>query len=1259
MGYLQLIEVENFKSYQGKQIIGPFTRFSAVIGPNGSGKSNLMDAISFVLGEQKRNLRVRSLRDLVYGAPVGRPVANRTHVSMIYAEEGGSHTVFTRTIIGSTSEYRVDKRVLNFNEYSAQLAKRGILTKARNFLVFQGAVESIAMKTPKERTWLFEQISQSGELAAEYEQCKTAMLKANEDTQFNYHCKRNITAERKEARLEKEEAENYRHLRDELASAHTQLYLFLLYQNEQQMNLLENELAGVGDQLNQQCALISTTDDELRVRKQEIGRLGRELQQVEKAIKAKEMDLGQSRPQYIKVKENISHRLRRMESARQSLQNARTEWVRRKKDIDELERELVAVERARQDFEQLVGTQSQSEDFEIDESQVQEYYCLKEEAGRRAGGMTQELETFKRAQKADQEHLELETRKMKETQSKVKQKQQEFEDQQNRIEKIKQYIEKTRSAIEELDVEQVSLTEQVEGARRRALEINDEVVSLTAQLGDARTEQHEDKRFKRRAEALDSLLRLFAGAIFGRLVNLCQPTHRKYQLAVTKVLGRNMEAIIVDTDSTARDCIRYLKEQRCEAEMFLPLDYLQVRPINERLRELRGAKLLMDVIKFDPPQVSRALQFACSNALVCETLEDARHIAFGGHVRQKCVSLDGTLFSKSGVVSGGSSDLKAKARRWDDKLVDKLREKKEQLLEELRVNLSIRRKEADLRQIQSQLHGMQTRLKYSQSDMEQTRVKLQASLQEKSKLESQLANLEPHMDEVREGMAARDNEAEEVTEKMNKLEDEVFKDFCVEAGVANIREFEEVKLKWREEVTKKGSEFDNQKTRLGIQLDYERMQLKQEQSKVKMWDAAIAKDEAEIDCVKKDEQRSRDGVEHLISEMHTLKNQLLAKQGEVTNKAQAAEEVRRKLLAFNRQAVQLQNEVTALETKLEQQRSTRHNLLLTCKLQDIKLPLRNGNMDSISQELGATQPESTTETGTSSEHTNSVYAREAAIEVDYRKLSRQYKDINREDEINHATDELNKQVTNLQTGMQRIVAPNMKATEKFENVRGKFLETAEALEESRKRSKQAQMAFNKVQRLRFDRFNGCLEHLSIAIDDIYKKLAQNNSAQAFLGPENAEEPYLDGINYNCVAPGKRYQPMDNLSGGEKTVAALALLFAIHSYRPSPFFVLDEIDAALDNTNIGKVANYIKEQSVENFQVIIISLKEELFARADALIGVYPEQGDCLISHVVTMDLSRFPDELSADRSHQRREHDSASVHSALSDNTFTPNSSLA
>lgn len=145
-----------------------------------------------------------------------------------------------------------------------------------------------------------------------------------------------------------------------------------------------------------------------------------------------------------------------------------------------------------------------------------------------------------------------------------------------------------------------------------------------------------------------------------------------------------------------------------------------MKPTDEKLRELRGAKLVIDVIRYEPPHIKKALQYACGNALVCENVEDARRIAFGGPYRHKVnatsrtcvthihrnrfciyytvadssntlvfflktVALDGTLFQKSGVISGGASDLKAKARRWDEKAVDKLKDKKEKLTEELKV----------------------------------------------------------------------------------------------------------------------------------------------------------------------------------------------------------------------------------------------------------------------------------------------------------------------------------------------------------------------------------------------------------------------------------------------------------------------------------------------------------------------------------------------------------------------------------------------
>uniref|UniRef100_A0A8C8D339 Structural maintenance of chromosomes protein 1A n=2 Tax=Oncorhynchus TaxID=8016 RepID=A0A8C8D339_ONCTS len=1070
-----------------------------------------------------------------------------------------------------------------------------------------GAVESIAMKNPKERTALFEEISRSGELAQEYDRRKKEMVKAEEDTQFNYHRKKNIAAERKEAKQEKEEAERYQRLKDEVVKAHVQMQLFKLYHNDAEIEKLNRELSQHNKGIDKDRKKMDHVEEELKEKKKELGRMMRDQQTVEKEIKEKDAELNQKRPQYIKAKENTSHKIKKLEAAKKSLQNAQKLYKKRKGDMDELEKEQGAVEMARQEFDDRMEeeAQSQGQDLTLEENQVKVYHRLKEEASKRAATLAQELEKFNRDQKADQDRLDLEERKKVETEAKIKQKIREIEENQKRIEKLEDYITTSKQSLDEQNRMEEELTEQVEGAKNRIDEINLELNQVMEQLGDARIDRQENSRQARKAEIMDSIKRLYPGSVYGRLIDLCQPTQKKFQIAVTKVLGKNMDAIIVDSEKTGRDCIQYIKEQRGEPETFLPLDYLEVKPTDEKLRELRGAKLVIDVIRYEPPHIKKALQYACGNALVCENVEDARRIAFGGPYRHKTVALDGTLFQKSGVISGGASDLKAKARRWDEKAVDKLKDKKEKLTEELKEQMKAKRKEAELRQVQSQAHGLQMRLKYSQSDLEQTKTRhLSLNMQSFS-----------HFLIIQ----SREKEVNDLRDRMNVVEDEVFIEFCKEIGVRNIREFEEEKVKRQNEIAKKRLEFETQKTRLGIQLDYEKNQLKEDQEKVMMWEQTVKKDEAEIERLKKEEHRHMKTIDETMAQLQDLKNQHLTKKSEVNDKNHQMEEIRKKLGGANKELTQLQKEVTAIETKLEQKRSDRHNLLQACKMQDIRLPLCSGTMDDIGQGEGSSQQE---ESNSSQRTSSTVLAKEALIEIDYSNLSEDLKDALAEDEIKAEMHTLQQRLNEQQSILQRISAPNMKAMEKLESVRDKFQETSDEFEAARKRAKKAKQAFEQIKKERFDRFNACFEAVSTNIDEIYKALSRNSSAQAFLGPENPEEPYLDGINYNCVAPGKRFRPMDNLSGGEKTVAALALLFAIHSYKPAPFFVLDEIDAALDNTNIGKVANYIKDQSV-NTQAIVISLKEEFYTKADSLIGVYPEQGDCVISKVLTFDLSVY------------------------------------
>lgn len=396
-------------------------------------------------------------------------------------------------------------------------------------------------------------------------------------------------------------------------------------------------------------------------------------------------------------------------------------------------------------------------------------------------------------------------------------------------------------------------------------------------------------------------------------------------------------------------------------------------------------------------------------------------------------------------------------------------------------------------------------------------------------------------------------------------------------------------------------------------------------------------DELEIEKLRGEEKEKLKIIEKDTTELEKLRLEKSAKKSQTDEKDLEIKEVKKSLMHHMKDVTVHQKQITAMETQLEQKRADRHSLLKSCKMEDIFLPFKKGGMNDIDLgEPSISQPEASSQDrgesssmeidSTSTQGAKITYEREANLIIDYSSLGGSLKQLEDPSEIRNTMNELANKVNKLQATLQRIQAPNMKALEKLDGVSSRFQETSAEFEQARNKARKAKIEFETVKKNRYDRFMDAFEHVSQRIDDIYKELANNPSAQAFLGPEDAEEPYLGGINYNCVAPGKRFRPMDNLSGGEKTVAALALLFSIHSYQPAPFFVLDEIDAALDNTNINKVARYIINETREHFQCIVISLKEEFYTRAEALIGITAEPDkDCTVSRVFTLDLTQYPD----------------------------------
>ncbi|CAF0856463.1 unnamed protein product [Adineta ricciae] len=719
-------------------------------------------------------------------------------------------------------------------------------------------------------------------------------------------------------------------------------------------------------------------------------------------------------------------------------------------------------------------------------------------------------------------------------------------------------------------------------------------------------------------------------------------------MAITKVLGRNMDSIVVERETTVQSCLRYMKEHRYEPETFLPLDYIKVTPVNEQLRELqepRNVKLVLDVIKYDK-QYYKAILYACGNALVCDNDDDARRLAYeSGSQKNKVVSLNGTLFSKSGVISGGSSELKARAKRWDEKHLDALRNRKDKLFDEYKEQQKKKRREAELINARAQLQQLESRLRYSRTDRE-TAEKKQRILIEKDLVDfnDKLEVYEPKIKALQAAINEREKRISKLRVQKNKIEDAVFADFCKQIHVSNIRVYEDRELQAAEKRAQERLEFENQITKIQTMLEFERS--RDTAAHVEQVRREVVTLEDALQKCQKNEKKYRKVIEDLQHEIGEIKDRLLDQKKKIEFQEREISDCTKRAAQLNKDYNEQRKRLQLIESDIEKLRHDRHNFFRTAKLNEISLPFRGnaGSMAAISlaetsssddtttiQTQGSSLSTFTTDSSnilngdgnsTNQFESRQIFDTEDKFELNYKRLRDDLKKINYE-QVDKEEKLLIKQMSDIEIQLQKHLPQTSAIDARSREVKTTFDLTNAEFERARNAAKRARQAFEKIKKERYDRFNALYEHVSTCIDDIYKSLTNSQAAVACLTAEDAEEPYRGGITYNCVAPGKRFQAMENLSGGEKTVAAICLLFALRSFKPAPFFLLDEVDAALDNTNIGKVADFIREQSASEFQCIVISLKEQFYSRADALVGIYPEPGDCITSHCLTLDLNQF------------------------------------
>eukprot|EP01135_Chromosphaera_perkinsii_P000901 Nk52_evm64s152 gene=Nk52_evmTU64s152 len=1230
---LHRIEAEDFKSYKGHQVLGPFKEFTAVIGPNGAGKSNLMDAISFVLGVRAQNLRGNQLKDLIHGANSGKNL-KKGSVSAVFIDPEGKEVVLKRTVSSSgSSEYKINGKTCTWDEYNSKLKGYGINIKTRNFLVFQGDVESIAQKNPKELTSLFEEISGSGELKAAYEESMAEKEKAEQTTLLNFQEKKRINAEKKQFREQKEEAERFEKLIKKKNDTKEQHTLFQLYQYDKERQAISSEKNKLEAELKRQEPLIEKYGDQIESKKKEQAEVKKGISSVEKESGSLEKNLNKQRPKCIKTQEQIKHARSRLEQSKKNFKKAEATHANHSEEITALERELEEIVNVAKDYEAYILKQSeeQEEDMSLQEDLLEEYNALREEATRKTVNMRKEIEKIKREQTTSKAEIERLNGKKDELTERKEHLIESGKQLEQRKEKLEVYVNSNIQTVNKLKNELVVLSKTVKEAAERHRNITQKLEMCQSQLREAKADRMENERDAKMNDCLANLKRLFPG-VHGKLHDLCKISNpKKYQVAISVALGKNIDAIVVDNAKTGMECIRYMKEQHAGTATFIPLESIEAKQANERLRHLgHDSKLAIDLLQFEQ-SISRAILYACGDTIVCDNLDIARKLCFSGNERVKAVTLDGTVIRKSGIITGGLNDIQSKNSKWDEKKVQKLKSDRENFLKDLNELSKKKKKDGDEQQLQSQISGLENRLKYANVDLKLTIEKFEKNENEIASTTKEMEKIEPALAKFTKSEKSFDASILKVQSRMDVLERNIFDQFCSKINVDNIAEFESKNLKKSQDIAKRRLELANQQSRLKNQLEYERS--RNTEGPVKKLKASIAADKDALETLTAEEKayiKVIEDNEERLSSLRKQKNELKVSGDEKEVEIQEIKKLRNAKL---KEKLNLEKLKDAKITALINIRQKKHEQLKVCKLEDIRISFARGSLDDVEEGVGfsneedASRPSGEEDAMDVDEAANSqTFPPEDTIEPNYDSLPRKLREIKSKDDVERILEEFVEEVKSINSEIEKI-SPNMKANDKLEDVKNKLKASEDEFEHARQNAKGATDLFNKIKARRYELFNAAFTHISARIDQVYKELTKNPlqplGGTAYLSLENSEEPYLHGVKYNAMPPMKRFRDMDQLSGGEKTVAALALLFAIHSYQPAPFFVMDEIDAALDNANVNKVSNYIRLCSGrKDFQCIVISLKDTFFEKAESLVGVYRDQNkDC--SGCLTVDLTQY------------------------------------
>jgi len=1185
--FLKKIRLKGFKSFANKTDIEIEENITAVVGPNGSGKSNIVDAIRWVLGEQSaKNLRGSRMSDIIFSGSEELSPKKKASVTLFFDNsngelpvEGQELTLGRQVEDDGRSDYLINGASCRLKDIEMLLMDSGLGSDGYS-IVGQGRIDSIIKSKPDKMRLFFEEAAGIMKHKSRKEEAEKRLENTNTDLNRIYDIVDEL--EKRHDPLEKaaKKAKKYKGYKDQLSDLEISLLNKQWQEHSSEFEELSQKRKNVQKKLTEKESSYNALTYKLDNFKDNLKTVKNEKEEVSKQYFQNQNKVNEINNNLNVMKERKNNYIKNKDNLKEKLVQLKTE----------LQQEESEVKKARENFE-LINSDQQNIKNEIDN--------LKS----KIKNSSKKIESLKQ---------QIEIKK-----NKIERKKEEIQAERSALERLKERVEISKARLEEISESQAEISSKIGEKKDKAALVEAELKEIKAEIDETESflkklkeqvktgaealeegkdllletkenYQHYNSRLQLMEEMQDSYEGYYNGVRsilekreqFSGLIDVVAEivsVKAEYEQAIDTALGAKMQNIIVEDDQTARDAVQYLKKNNRGRATFLPLNMVNgSRLRNHYLNQLSQQEgfigLAVDLVDF-PKRLENIFNFLLGQIVVSDNLDHAVKMSKNSKRSFRIVTTEGDVVYPGGAISGGSSSSSSRDLIGRSRKIKELKKKKAKLQQKGK-------------SLVKKLENDKKNLDQKQEKLESIKSKLQSLKMEENNIINRQNRIEENLNDLKVNQDQRNNNFSNLDNNLKSSQNSI---------EAKQKKIKELKIEIND------LNIDINDLRAALNIKKENMAEIEPQLK-----------ELELDGARISEKRNN--AQEKLTEMQ--KN-LEYKIEEIENCRQEIEAINSNLEKITDRRINLQQKKEKLEAAGEKLKERKENLTKELKDLEQQVEVKEKESKKLEQDLNKIKDNfhqldlEYTKLDDKLENIKSILLEDYSLEpaeIDMTNLI----EIKDEDEA-----EVETKIKFLRQKMEKLHPVNEAAVEEFAELKERLDYLHEQQDDLKHARNSIELVISDIEESMEKMFAKTFYQVKEEFAKVFKALFQGGKAELEL--TNSEELLTTGVEIHAQPPGKSLKSLSLLSGGERALTAIALIFAFIQVKPSPFYVLDEIDAPLDDVNIVRFASFIKKYA-KVAQFIIITHRRYMMTEVDSLYGVTMEKSG--VSRLVSLKLDQ-------------------------------------